>query len=370
MQAFVVTDDQAAGQRIRTALAAAGYDCPLANVTPLKSTAEPLPGPGGVTLVPITADPARVRAAVAALGGDGRPPVVVVGKSADARLVLRAVRAGAADFVDEQNLEGELVAALGRLLHRPGRTAEPARTISVLGPSGGSGASTIAVNIATALATEHRSALLIDLNLHTGDSSTLLDLRPEHTLAELCQNVARLDRTMFDRSLARHASGVHLLAPPPHHADVQYITPDGVRQVLGLARSTFPYVVIDLDHTFAPEQVEALRQTDLVVLVLRLDFTCLRNARRAMEQLDQLGISREAVRVVVNRYGRAREIPAGKAEEALGVRIGHYIPDDPKSVNRANNNGVPVVRESPSARVSRSLTELAASVNGRAQRRT
>jgi Flp pilus assembly CpaE family ATPase len=70
----------------------------------------------------------------------------------------------------------------------------------------------------------------------------------------------------------------------------------------------------------------------------------------------------------VNRYGRAQEIPAAKAEEALGLKIAHFVPDDPKSVNRANNNGVPVVRESPSARVSRSLAQLAASVNGRAHR--
>ena len=127
----------------------------------------------------------------------------------------------------------------------------------------------------------------------------------------------------------------------------------------------FPYVVIDLDHTFAPEQVQALRQADVVVLVLRLDFTSLRNARRALDYLEQLGIDKDRVRVVVNRYGQAKEVPAGKAEEALGVKIAHYVPEDAETVNRANNNGVPVVRDSPSAQVSRSLTNLAASVNGR-----
>ena len=367
MQAFIVTDDRGAAQRIRAALATAGYDCPLVNVLPLSRSTDPLPGPGAVAVVPLTSDPEKALAAVAALAADGSP-VLVVGPAADSRLVLRAVRAGAADFVDERDLEAELALALGRVLLRPGRPTVPARTISVLAPSGGSGATTIAVNLATVLAAEHRSALLIDLNLHTGDSSALLDLRPDHTIAELCQNAARLDRTMFDRSLARHPSGVHLLSPPQLHADTQYITPDGVRQVVGLARGAFPYVVIDLDHTFAPEQVEAVRQTDLFVLVLRLDFTCLRTARGALDHLDQLGVARDAVRVVVNRYGRANEIPAGKAEEALGVKIAHYVPEDAKSVNRANNNGVPVVRESPSARVSRSLAQLAASVNGRAPR--
>jgi Flp pilus assembly CpaE family ATPase len=68
---------------------------------------------------------------------------------------------------------------------------------------------------------------------------------------------------------------------------------------------------------------------------------------------------------VINRYGQPKEIPAAKAEAALGRKIVHYIPDDPKTINRANNNGVPAVLESPSARVSKSVTRLAMSVNGK-----
>jgi pilus assembly protein CpaE len=104
---------------------------------------------------------------------------------------------------------------------------------------------------------------------------------------------------------------------------------------------------------------------DVVLLVLRLDFASLRNAQRTLEYLGQLGVGRDKVRVVVNRYGQPKEVPAAKAVEALGVAIDFYVPEDSKTVNRANNNGVPVVKESPSARVSKSLTNLAVSVNGR-----
>ena len=69
-------------------------------------------------------------------------------------------------------------------------------------------------------------------------------------------------------------------------------------------------------------------------------------------------------RLVVNRYGQPKEVPAAKAEEALGVKIFHFVPDDPRSVNRANNNGTPFVLETPSAKVSRSVTRLAMSING------
>src|SRR4029453_8879252 len=141
-------------------------------------------------------------------------------------------------------------------------------------------------------------------------------------------------------------------------------TAEGIRQALSLARNLFPYVVMDLDHSFREEQLQAIRQADIILLVLRLDFTCLRNTRRTLEYLEQVGINKQRVRVVVNRYGQAQEVPPAKAEEALGVKIFHYIPEDAKTINRANNNGIPAVLESPSAKVSKSVSKLAASVNG------
>jgi pilus assembly protein CpaE len=247
----------------------------------------------------------------------------------------------------------------------PEEVGKEGRVIAVLAPSGGSGSSTLAANIATVLAQKHKASILVDLKLETGDLAALLDLKPTHTIADLCQNMARIDRVMFERSLARHSSGVHLLASPLQFSDVSFVTAEGVRKTLGMARLIFPYVVMDLDHSFHPEQVEALRQANLVLIVFRLDFASLRHARRTLDYLDKLGIGRDRIQFVVNRYGQPKEVPFAKAEEALGVKISHYIPDDPKSVNRANNDGVPLVIESPSSRVSRSVEKLAASVNGK-----
>ena len=160
-----------------------------------------------------------------------------------------------------------------------------------------------------------------------------------------------------DPVVARHAPGA------PLDAGLVRQLLDQAR--LALARALFPYVVVDLDHTFREEQTLVLRQADVILLILRLDFTALRNAQRALDYLAQMGISSNRIRVVVNRYGQPKEVPAAKAEEALGVRIFHYIPDDPTTVNGANNNGVPVVLHNARAKVSRSITQLAASVNGR-----
>ncbi len=367
MQAFLVSDHEGLSSRVRQVVVLHGLDCPAANVLPtdLAATHLVLSRPDLVVVV-LSPDPARALDTVADVRALGSGRVVAVGPVDDPKLIRRAYNLGVSDYVDELELETELAGALARLKEKAGATAaEAGRVIALLGPSGGCGASTLAVNVATVLAREHKKCLLMDLKLEAGDLASLLDVRPTYTLADLCQNLARLDRTMFERSLVQHECGVHLLAPPRHIADTRHVTPDGVRQALSLGRNLYPYVVVDLDHSYREEQVQTLRQADVVLLVLRLDFTSLRNTQRTLDYLGQLGIGGDRVRLVVNRHGQAKEVPAAKAEEALGVKIFHYVPDDPKTINRANNNGVPVVLESPSAKVAKSVMALAASVNGR-----
>ncbi|MBI1914725.1 MAG: AAA family ATPase [Planctomycetes bacterium] len=366
MRACIVSDHEATTTQVREVLLREGLDCPVADLFSLDLAPDRLAqGHPELIIVILAPDPERALGVVSQLHLLTPAPMLAVGPTHDSRLVLRTLRAGAADYADDSDLEDELRTVLGRLRTELPAQAEPARTIAVLAPSGGSGSSTLSVNVATVLAKDHKSVLLLDLKLQSGDLAALLDLKPTHTLAELCQNAARMDRIMLERSLVRHGSGVHLLAPPRSLADVGLVTADGVRQALNLARGLFPYVVIDLDHSFGPEQLQALRLADVVLVVLRLDFTCLRNTQRTLDYLEQLGIGRDRIRVVVNRYGQAKEVPAAKAEEALGTKIFHYVPEDAKTVNRANNNGVPIVLESPWAKVSRSLSKLAQSVNGR-----
>jgi pilus assembly protein CpaE len=289
--------------------------------------------------------------------------VLVVGPSTS-KLVLRALRAGAADYVDQADLEAELQSALRHAADGANGGAAAGRLIAVMAPSGGSGSSTLATNIAAALAREHQKIALVDLNLEFGDLAALLDLKPVYTLAELTQDVARMDRVLLERTLVRHSSGVHLLAPPRTFADVSFVTPEGVEQALNLARAMFPYVVVDLEHGYRDMQSRALRQADIMLLVIRLEFAALRNARKTLDHLDHLGINKDRVRLVVNRYGQPKEVPAAKAEEALGAKIFHFVPDDPRAVIRANNNGVPFVLEAPAAKVSKNVTHLAMSING------
>ena len=135
--------------------------------------------------------------------------------------------------------------------------------------------------------------------------------------------------------------------------------------MLAMSRVRFPYVVADLESNFGEEQAEALWQSDLVVLVLRLDYTSVRNTRRVLDGFIELGIGVDHVVLAANGCGQRRQLRLRQAEEALGMKIAHRIPSDPARVNRAINRGVPVALYYPAAKVSRSIATLATRLNGR-----
>jgi pilus assembly protein CpaE len=364
MLVHIIGDDTAEVATVRKALAMEGIDCPASHVLSLASAAK-VSGQADLAIVVMGPDADRSLSVLAGLRASSAARVLAVGEASDPKLLIRALRSGADSYVDRDDLSIQLRDALARYRGSLGGQHETGRLIAVLAPSGGSGSSTIAANVAAVLAKEHKQTALLDLKLEAGDLAALLDLKPTYTLADLCQDVARVDRTLFERSLVKHSSGVNLLAPTRQLSDARQITPEGVAHVVNLARAGFPYVIADLDHSYDDEQVEVLMQADIILLVLRLEFASLRNARRALEHLEALGIDKGRIRLVINRYGQAREVPAAKAEDALGVKIFHYIPDEPKTVMRACNNGVPFVLDAPATRVSKSLAKLSAEVNGR-----
>lgn len=366
MQAYVISDSESGSLKLRDLLRVAGHDCQVGRLTPLsQSTASLNQTKPEMVAVFLSPDPEPGLALIRTLRGAATGKILAIGPASEPKLLLRALREGAHQYLDETDLKNELQTVLSLFKTQSTTPSEEGKLIAVLAPSGGSGSSTLAVNIATVLAKEHKSCLLIDLKLGGGDLAALLDLKPSYTIADLCQNSGQMDRAIFERTLVRHECGVALLAPPKSVADIRKITPQGISDVLNIARGVFPYIVADLDDYFHQEQTQTLRLAESILVILRLEFTSLRNTGRTLEHLAQMNIPRDRIKLVVNRYGQPKELPANKAEEALGVKITHYIPDDPRTINRANNGGIPAVLESPSAKVSRSVIQLAQSVNGR-----
>lgn len=293
-----------------------------------------------------------VRAAV------GTGHVLLVGPATDPKLILRGMQAGADLFLDAADLGPELDAALTRLTARRGEPAGPGRLVAVLAAAGGCGASTVAVNLAAVIARARGRCNLIDLNPRKADLGPLLDLKPTYTVSDLCRNADRLDRTLYEKLLTPHPSGIELLAAPRQFEDVVALSPAAVAAAVRLARDVFADVVVDLEDCFHAEQVAVLEQASTVFLVCRLDFTAVRNTRRVLDHLAARGVPRDRVEVVVNAAGQANELPVAEAEVALGVTIARFIPHDPETVGWANNTGVPAALKAPESAVVQGIARL------------
>ncbi len=366
---LLATNDENQGAVVRRVLSREGLDCPATNVVRVAQAPNFLDRSSADLIV--VGLPEDQESALEVLDWLEKLPrtngerVLAIGPAADSKMVLRALRGAVHDYLDEADLETELMAALGRWRATLARQALAGRVIAVLAPSGGSGSSTLAVNLAAVLAKQHETAALLDLKLETGDLAALLDLKPTYTLADLCHNIARMDRAFFERSLTRHASGVYLLAHPGITMTLFRSPPRGCirRSHSPSRRSRTSWSTSTI--RFAPSKSRYFARPTSSSWCS--GSTSPRCAMPAAPSSISSGwaVANDRIRLVVNRYGQPKEIACSKAEEALGLKIFHYVPDDPKSVNRANNNGVPVVLESPRAAVSRSVAKLATEVNGR-----
>jgi pilus assembly protein CpaE len=356
-------------QRIRAVLVEHGAECPTGHLVSLDSAADR----SGLLRPELTVFvmPSDWQAGLSALR-ETRNTVphthaLVLGPATDPKRILETLKQGADEFLDRENVEPELTGALERfraVLQRAETNPGGGRVVAVLSPCGGCGASMLAASISAVLAQEHGQCGLVDLRLGVADLASMLDVRPTRTLADLCDHVARLDQSLFEQFLTRHNSGIHLLAAPVQADDAERVTPKGVRRALALARVRFPCVLVDLGSVLAAEQIEALWQADMILLVARLDYTSIRNTRRVIDALTELGIGRDRMRLVINGYGQRRQLEIEQAEVAVGMKVADRIPYDPAAVNRSVNGGVPVVLNSRFSRITRSLRSLAISVNG------
>jgi pilus assembly protein CpaE len=292
------------------------------------------------------------------LRGIGAARVIVVGPAIDPKMILRSMQFGADLFLDQADLESELESALSRLNAKCTPRSQSGHVIALLSTAGGCGASTLAVNLATLLAKECGKANLIDLNLGKADLGPLLDLKPQYTLADLCRNEDRLDRSMYEKLLTPHTSGVSLLAAPRDYETVRSVSARGIARAITLARETFAQVIIDLQDCFHEEQALALEQTTRILLVCRLDFTSIRSTRYMLDYLTARNIPREKIEIVVNQFGLPNELPIADAEAAIGGKLNYFIPHDPATIGEANNTGIPAAYKNPDTVVAQSIARL------------
>jgi pilus assembly protein CpaE len=296
--------------------------------------------------------------------------VLVVSSSNDGNLILKALRAGAKEFLTQPIRIEDLLAALGRISERRfGRGENRPRgsqVIAVAGAIGGVGTTSLAVNLGCALArNEPNSVALVDLDLCLGDADVFLDTIPDYTLVDVAQNVTRLDFTLLKRSLTKHSSGLYLLPRPVRLEDIGLITPDDLQRVIGLLKATFTHLVLDLSKGYTALDLIALEMANHVLLVTQLDLPCLRNVVRLMMSFGEMENMADKVKIVVNRVGLEQgHITLKKAEETIGKPIFWQLPNDYRTMIEVRNNGVPLYEQAPKAAITHSIHALAQALSG------
>jgi pilus assembly protein CpaE len=284
----------------------------------------------------------------------------------DPDLLMEAMHAGVREFIPLPMTEAKFSAALERVAQQYGM-GKRAKMIHIIPTMGGCGSTTVACNVAAALA-KHGKTALIDLDLIRGGVASYFDVRPRYTIADVMESTSTVDRQLLDNALTIHqGSTLAILARPELPEDTQRVTVQGVSRLLGVMGRMFDYVVVDSTMSIDPIYTSTIQASDVNVIVMQLNVPSARNTERFVGALRRMGIESSKIRVIVNRFEKKGwDIEPSEVERALGLKIAWMVPNDFKNAIGAINFGEPVVLRTPRAEMSVSLRELAGTFNGRA----
>jgi pilus assembly protein CpaE len=276
--------------------------------------------------------------------------------------VIQAIRAGAVEFLRRPVQRDDLSAALEKLL-RLRRASEPparaGRITSVFSTKGGLGVTTLATNLAVCLAERSPgSTILIDLDTRQSDIATFLNLSQTYSVLDVLENLDRLDESLLQGFLVKHASGL-LVLPGPTRIERSQLPAQRVQAALEIIRSHFGHVVLDLPHDFDPGTIAALEASDTILYLTSLTVSALRSGSAGLAALRHLGLDLERLKIVLMRDGTGEEVTVKHAHEALGLPIYWRTPSDYQTVVSSINSGQPVVTAAPRSKIAKNLRELA-----------
>jgi pilus assembly protein CpaE len=332
-----------------------------------------LEGHYDAVLIGIDSDPEYAFDVVECLCASQSTTVMVYSAQTNLEMAIRFMRAGAREFLTLPLLRADIIGALARVSIRhssnsPGRRTS--RKLCVfLGAKGGCGVTTIASNFAVALAQESgQRTLLIDLGFPLGDAAINLGMVAEYSTANAFQDPSRLDANFFRSLLARHGSGLFVLAAPGEFSSVQ-ASAEAIDKLLTVARQTFDYVVVDAGSRIDLRETAIFDETAILYLITQVGVSELRNSNRLITQFFS-GRGRK-LQIVLNRYTpHALLFDEKQIAKALTRPALWKIPDDYATARRTQNSARPVVlQDSPISRAIRQMARTACGLPATAEKK-
>jgi pilus assembly protein CpaE len=284
----------------------------------------------------------------------------------DAKLLMEAMQMGVREFIPLPINEESFSAALDRAATQHGM-GKKAKLIHFIPTIGGCGSTTVACNVAAALANGGAKTVLVDMDLVRGGVASYFDIRARFTIADVMESGDTLDKTLLDNALAVHqASGLSVLARPDLPEDTLRVKPVGFTRLLNVLSRIFDYVVLDSVMSIDPLYSAVVQAADVNVIVMQLNVPSAKNAERFVGTLRRRAIDAHKMKIVANRFiKKGWDIEPAEVERTLGLKIAHFIPNDFKTAITAINLGEPFVVRAPKSDLSRSHVELAELLSGR-----
>ncbi len=315
--------------------------------------------------------------------------VVMMSVQGEADYLRRSMLAGAREFLvkpfssDELNAsirqvwtrERDKMARMGIMAAANAAEAQkvaagPSRdggvVVAVFSPKGGVGRTTVAVNLAVAAASiGSKRVALMDGSLQFGDVGVLLNLNPKSkSIADLVPELDAGEIESIDTFIIDHSSGVRVLLAPPSPEAAEHVTAGHAKRVLERLRAEHDVTIVDCPATFNDTTLAILDEADIILTILSLEITSIKNMRLFMEVTDQLGYGSDKIRIVLNRADAALGIRVSDVENSIGRKVQHTIVSDGRSVVYALNRGVPFFLSNREAQVSQDILRLASDIVG------
>lgn len=325
--------------------------------------------------------------------------VIMLSVQGETDYLRRAMMAGARDYLTKPPGADELMDAIHRafrlkqkmgtgmlrpLSQQDEQQAQAAasgvmdaKVITFYSPKGGTGCTTLAVNVAVALQSilgPEARICLVDANLQFGDVSIFMKLQPSRTLADLVPHVGDLDPDLLETILVTHSSGVRVLVAPSSPEEAEMFRESGteesganatLRSILQFACPLFDYVIIDTAHQVDEILLAVMDMTDLLLVVTRPVIPEIRGARMYIDLLRKLDYGFDRVGLVINSVDRKRMgIQPEAIERAMMPALAH-VPLDERTALRAANLGEPVMVKGARTALGQGILELANTIHER-----
>ncbi|MHB1007169.1 MAG: response regulator [Chloroflexota bacterium] len=306
--------------------------------------------------------------------------IIMMSVAGNSESLRRAMLAGAREFLVKPFEPDELIASIHRVYdfympegptekapapteETPIPEAREGKIIAVFGPKGGVGRTTVACNLAVALAgkSKERKVVLVDGCLRFGDVGMMLNVRSEHSIGDVAHlHPIDIDSAMLNNVVTQHKSGIRVLLAPPRLDNDESVTPATLRHILEELRGESDFVVVDVSPAMDETDLAVLDLADKTVLLFTLEMTSLKNVKLFREFEQALGYSTAKLVMVANRVDEASGVRLADVEASLGFKTAVCIRNDVKVATLALNKGVPLVLSHGHTSVAQSIEELAA----------